>query len=120
MLEAYATVFSKIIEEARFIFDYYCIVCKPENILDVKEEKVMDIKKNYNEKMNEARRFKKQIEEKFSIKITSKELLEISKTENKTKEIKDMNYLIYNTEQVSKNIYNHYSTIYDKLYDSTF
>ena len=24
MLEVYATVFSRIIEEARFIFDYYC------------------------------------------------------------------------------------------------
>ena len=39
---------------------------------------------------------------------------------NKTDKIKDMNFLIYNVDQVSKNIYNHYSNIYDKLYDSTF
>ena len=119
-MEAYATVFSRIIEEARFIFDYYCLVCKPENILDVKVEKVLDIKKKYNDKMNEAKNFKKYIEEKFSIEISSKELLEISKRENKTDKIKDMNFLIYNVDQVSKNIYNHYSNIYDKLYDSTF
>ena len=120
MLEAYATVFSKIIQEARFIFDYYCIVCKPENILDVEYEKVLDIKQKYNNKMNEAKRFKKIIEEKFNRKISAKELLDLSKKENKTDEIKDMNYLIYNVDKVGENIYNHYSNIYDKLYNSTF